>query len=38
MLVNEFMACYTEVDAEEVARLSKYYAHALVEKMKEERK
>ena len=35
---KELMACYTEVDAEEVARLSKYYAHALVEKMKEERK
>lgn len=31
---KELMACYTEVDAEEVARLSKYYAHALVEKMK----
>jgi hypothetical protein len=35
---KELMACYTEVDAKEVARLSKYYAHALVEKMKEERK
>lgn len=33
---KELMACYTEVDAEEVARLSKYYAHILVEKMKEE--
>ena len=33
---KELMACYTEVDAEEVARLSKYYAHALVEKVKKE--
>ena len=35
---KELMACYTEVDAEEVARLSKYYAHALVEKYKKEGK
>jgi hypothetical protein len=35
---KEVMACYTEVDAEEVARLSKYYAHTLVKKMKEKEK
>jgi hypothetical protein len=35
---KDLMACYTEVDAKEVARLSKVYAHALVEMMKEVRK
>ena len=33
---KELMAGYTIVDVEEVARLSKVYAHALVEKYKKE--